>query len=677
MSLSLHDPVSRLKGIGPAYARALNKQEIHTLSDFLHHFPYAYIDPRKSEPGIRFDRPGIYRIKKGSYRLSRIFHRRLTVLKIEGHLKDQPVRITFFNQPYLAESIEHCEFLLLYGTWKTDPQGHPQLTNPLWIPSGSGGEIFPLYAPLSTLKPGLIRRCLHSLLDQLHAADDPLPSWIRKEMDFPEVLQAFRLIHHPGEKIRDSEKARQRFSYEEFLFYHLELERVLRHFRGQERIHHFRFDHSLKKRIDAALPFTLTPGQEEVFADMIRDLLSPHTMTRLLQGEVGSGKTVIAFLALLMAVHNGFQGAFLAPTGLLAAQHASKARVFFKDHSQVLLTGSTPTVERRDILRRLETGEIDLLIGTHALLQENVRFRNLSLIVIDEQHRFGVAQRAALYAKGRGVDVLATTATPIPRTLQLSLYRDMDCSRLSRKGRYFAEITTDIVRQTERELFYGKLAKRVAAGEKGYIILPLIEESREMPDLKSLSGEKEYFEHLFKKAGWGMMSGRTSASEKVALLERFQGGIIKVLAATTVVEVGIDVADASFIVIENADRYGLAQLHQMRGRVGRGTLASACHLIASLRPTEKGVRRLRAMRDNTDGFRIAELDLEMRGGGMLAGLAQYGMPVFRTADPEEEPGLFARAEEDAKRILNGKDSSPAIDRHLAGVEEKLKILSFS
>lgn len=677
MSFSLHDPVSRLKGIGPAYTKILKTEGIHTLLDFLNHFPYAYVDPRKPETKIRFDRPGVFRIKKGPYRLSRMYHRRLTVLKIAGNLENQPVRIVFFNQPYMAESLEDCDFLLLYGTWKPDPQGIPQLINPLWIPPGSGKEIIPLYTPLSTIKPGWIRRILHSLLDRLEEEADPLPPWILKKMSFPPILRAFHHIHRPGRESPCDDSAKQRFSYEEFLFFHLEMERVRRHFRGRERRLSYRLDRSLKRRIDTALPFTLTSGQEEVFAEIIRDLLSPHTMTRLLQGEVGSGKTIIAFLALLLAIHNGFQGAFLAPTGLLAAQHAARARVFFGEHTLALLTGSTPAAERRKILKRLETGDLDLLIGTHALLRERVRFHNLSLIVIDEQHRFGVAQRAALYAKGQGVDVLATTATPIPRTLQLSLYHDMDCSRLSRQGRTLAPITSRIVKQEDRDRFYRQLAERVGSGEKGYIILPLIDESQEMPDLRSLAGEKDYFQRLFKQSPWGMMSGRTSAAEKEALLERFQTGAIKVLAATTVVEVGIDVADATFIVIENADRYGLAQLHQMRGRIGRGIDPSTCHLIASSRPTEKGIRRLKAIRDNDDGFRIAELDLEMRGGGLPAGLKQFGVPIFRTADPEEEPGLFSQAEADARLILDGCESSPAIVRHLAEVEEKLKVLSFS
>ncbi len=401
-------------------------------------------------------------------------------------------------------------------------------------------------------------------------------------------------------------------------------------------------------------------------------------MQRLLQGDVGSGKTVIAFMALLVARENNFQGAFLAPTEILASQHYLNAQNFFKTARLALLTGSTPGKTRQEIQDRLADGQIDIVFGTHALLHEDVTFKNLSLVVIDEQHRFGVSQRAALYYKGKNVDLLVTTATPIPRTLLLSIYHDLSVSIIKTKPAGRLPIITRIVDARKRDEFYRWLKTKIIQGEKAYIVLPLVEDSEFFSNLRSLEQEEAYFQEVFSDIGWGIVSGRTPIQVKDAILKNFSCGRLKVLVATTVIEVGIDVRDASRIVIENADRYGLAQLHQLRGRVGRGEKRSYCYLIPSEQMTESGRQRIETIAATDDGFKIAEMDLHMRGGGLITGQEQSGYLDFKIGDVKRDQPIFQAARQDAGRLIGEKAGRNSYIGHfLETITEKAGHLNFS
>ncbi|HSQ34916.1 MAG TPA: helicase-related protein, partial [Candidatus Binatia bacterium] len=380
----------------------------------------------------------------------------------------------------------------------------------------------------------------------------------------------------------------------------------------------------------------------------------------------------------LLARENRYQGAFLAPTAILAEQHYQNARAFFAADDLALLTGDCRAETRKDIAARLSTGEISLVFGTHALLAENITFKNLSLVVIDEQHRFGVAQRAALFFKSRSADLLVTTATPIPRTMLLALYNDLAVSSLKKPLPGRTPVQTRVIAAAGRSDFYQRLRRDFDAGGKGYIIMPLIERSESNPDLRALQEEAAVFKNLWPDVPQAVISGKTKGEQKNRILQQFRQGRIRLLLATTVVEVGIDVPDATFMVIENADRYGLAQLHQLRGRVGRGLRQSHCYLIASPRPTEKGALRLQAIAASQDGFKIAEMDLRLRGGGLIAGLEQAGVLDFQLADIKKDYRLFQAARADAALLLGKKElQNPTIRDFLAALAKKIKSLSFS
>ena len=469
-----------------------------------------------------------------------------------------------------------------------------------------------------------------------------------------------------------------RFIYSEFLLFQLELQFIRDYFRGRRRLHHYRFSNDIRLAIDRRLPFTLSDEQITAFSEIVNDLSAPQTMRRLLQGEVGSGKTIVAFLALLLARENGYQGAFLAPTAILANQHYQNALAFFAADDIALLTGDCPAEARKEIQKRLRTGEISLIFGTHALINENITFKNLSMVVIDEQHRFGVAQRAALFFKSRSADLLVTTATPIPRTMLLALYNDLDVSSLKKPLAGRQPVITRVIAAADRLDFYHGLRRELDLGGRGYVIMPLIEKSENTPDLRSLQEETAVFRDLWPDIPLAVLSGKTKPLQKNRILRQFRQGRIRLLLATTVVEVGIDVPEATFMVIENADRYGLAQLHQLRGRVGRGQRQSYCYLLASTRPTENGKLRLQAIAANDDGFKIAEMDLRLRGGGVIAGLEQAGELDFKLADIKKDYPLFQAAQADARLLLQDRKlQNNHIKNYLTALAAKIKSLSFS
>jgi ATP-dependent DNA helicase RecG len=678
LSISQHTPLQQIKGIGPSYGRILTQRGIVNAGDLLQVFPEGYLDFSKvtEQPVAAEERLYAFRVERA--RLSRNFKKRISLLTIKGKIASLPVSLVFFNRPYLLRSLQHEKQLFVLGRIE-NRSGAWQMVNPQLAPDNRPGPIVARYKPLGSLKGGNLRKIIAGILASWQDPGEPLPEMAVRRHHFPGVADALRAIHQPQSPDGSAiEKMKARFIYSEFLFFQLELQFIRDFFSGRRRLHRYRFSNELRLAIGRRLPFRLSEEQITAFSEIVNDLSAPRTMQRLLQGEVGSGKTIVAFMALLLARENGYQGAFLAPTAILAEQHYQNARAFFAADDMALLTGDCRPEIRKTIEARLRTGEISLVFGTHALMAEHVTFKNLSLVVIDEQHRFGVAQRAALFFKSRAADLLVTTATPIPRTMLLALYNDLAVSSLKKPLAGRAPVRTRVIAAAERGAFYQRLRREIDRGGRGYIIMPLIDASESNPDLRSLREEAAVFKDLWPDIPLAALSGKTKPEQKDRILRQFRHGRIRLLLATTVVEVGIDVPEATFMVIENADRYGLAQLHQLRGRVGRGTQQSHCYLIASPRPTESGNQRLQAIAAVQDGFKIAEMDLRLRGGGVIAGLEQAGSLDFKLADIKKDYPLFQAARADARLLLKDRGlQNREIRDYLSALADRIQSLSFS
>ncbi len=678
MSICQDTPLEKVKGIGPSYARILAKRGIVAAGDLLLLFPEAYLDLSRVAEHPLPGQEALYAVNVERVRLSRNFKKRSSLITLLGRIGQLPVRLVFFNQPYLLPVLQGERRLYAFGRLEKRAETW-QMVNPQLAPENRPGQVVPRYRPLATLKGGNLRKIIAGILDAWEDEREPLPEMVMRRHGFPGRIDALRAIHRPRvEDLSNIEKMKARFIYGEFLNFQLELQSIREYFSGRRRLHRYRFSNEMRLSIDRLLPFRLSLEQAHAFADIVNDLSAERTMQRLLQGEVGSGKTIVAFLALLLARGNGYQGAFLAPTAILAEQHYQNARAFFGCEGMALLTGDCPPETRKETEKGLLSGTISLVFGTHALIGDNITFKNLSMVVIDEQHRFGVAQRAALFFKSRSADLLVTTATPIPRTMLLALYNDLAVSSLKKPLTGRLPVITAIVAAAGRRAFFQRLGREIGRGARGYVIVPLIERSEHYPDLRSLQEETSAIRELCPGAVVAVLSGKTKPAQKKRILEQFRQGRVRLLLSTTVVEVGIDVPDATFMVIENADRYGLAQLHQLRGRVGRGAQQSYCYLVASPRPSENGRARLQAIAANQDGFKIAEMDLRLRGGGVIAGLEQAGALDFRLADIKKDYALFEAARNDACRLLkNSELQNPDVRGYLSELAKKIKNLSFS
>ncbi len=679
-TLKLDSPLTEVHGIGTKYAAKFQKAGFVTLFDLLFHFPIHYIDFANAvdvvQPGVK----QLYRVKVLKWSLSNLYKRRLSILRLKAFVGELPVTIVFFNQAYLTQFLKTHPVIYIYGQFEME-KGIYQANTPTIFDENrpNHAKTEPVYSKINTIKSGNFRQIMHSVFPMLIDPWENLPGFILQKYQFPPIVSALAAIHFPPRfEPEEIEAQKRRFIYSEFLFFQLELQYIRQFFKQVPRVFRYPVLPQWRESLATILPFALTPDQENACQNIMSDLMGDFTMQRLLQGDVGSGKTIVAFVALWMATAGGFQGAFLAPTEILAAQQFHAAERFFTQANIALLTGSTSSRERKTILRRLSNGEIDIVFGTHALLTEAVQFKCLTMVVIDEQHRFGVSQRAALYYKGRAVDLLVTTATPIPRTMLLSLYNDLGVSTIKTKPQGRLPVITKIRRPDQRDEFYQRLKEKVVLGQKVFIILPLIEKSEFFNELRDIESESEYFQSIFKGLPIGIVTGRTPAAEKDALLESMMQGTINVLIATTVIEVGIDVKDATIMVIENADRYGLSQLHQLRGRVGRGSLQSYCYLFPSATLTESGKQRLKTIVETNDGFEIAETDLKMRGGGIIAGLQQSGHLDFKIANMQDHHHIFKEARQDAALILADKTlANPYIDTFLDTIKQKLKDINFS
>lgn len=678
MTLRLDSPVKNIKGVGAKYAEIFAKNDISTAFDLLLHFPVLYIDFSRPAARVEIGVKNLYVIEILNVNLSRLFGRKLSILKVNARVGTDNVQVVFFNKHYMADFLKANKKVYIYGTFEMR-DNTLQANTPLMFTDPGEEPVIPLYDKIGTIKSGMLKKIFTRCFEDLRDRFEFLPPQILEKYGFPTIVEGLKAIHFPLKV--DPEHLRQlkrRFIYGEFLFFQLELQYIRSFFKRVPRINRYNIDENFRSSLAGVLPFELTPDQWTSWEEMAEDLKGDVTMQRLLQGDVGAGKTVVAFIFLLTAARSGFQGAFLAPTEILAQQHFANAKSFFKSASIDILTGSTPAKERNRIRRELEEGSIDIVFGTHALLNEKIRFKNLAAVVIDEQHRFGVSQRAALYYKGKSVDLLVTTATPIPRTMLLTLYNDLSVSVIKTKPHGRLPIKTKVYEAARRDEFYRWLRKEIEKGEKAYIILPLIEDSEFFTELRSIETETGYFKEMFKGIPLGVVTGRTPSDLKDAVLNDFAAGKTRVLLSTTVIEVGIDVRDATVMVIENADRYGLSQLHQLRGRVGRGERQSNCYLFASPNMTEGGGRRLKTIASTTDGFKIADIDMKMRGGGIITGFEQSGYLDFKVGNMRDDHEIFNDARGDAPLILEDKSlQSSHITRLLYQIKQKLQTLNFS
>ena len=675
----LETPLQFLKGVGPRRAADLQRVGLSTVEDLLYRFPTRYED-RGSFQTIATLRPGatasvIAEVVGSGVRPTR--RPRFKIFELLVRDATGSLRAIFFNQPFLNDVFHPHQRVILFGKLELTSHGL-QLQNPQYeilkaeedAVAGAGeqeddtlhtGRIVPVYEKTGTLTTKMQRAIVHQALAQLPAdVPDPVPPDVRARQHLVDRRGALLDVHFPpqGTAIQElngfRSPAQRRLIFEEFFLFQLGLVLRKRRTESERKARSVVITDEIRESARRVLPFRLTGDQKKCIAEIVEDMKRPQPMNRLLQGDVGSGKTIVALLAALVAMENGFQVAFMAPTEILAEQHfitirklleASRFRI-------ALVTGSTPAKKRREIQAEMAGGSIHLAVGTHALVEDPVGFRELGLIIIDEQHRFGVVQRATLRSKGLHPDVLVMTATPIPRTLALTTYGDLDVSvmREMPPGRH--PIKTIAKPETRRDEIYDFVRQQIDEGRQVYVIYPLVEESEKV-DLRAATEMKDHLAtDIFPQYRVGLLHGRMKSDEKERVMGGFTRGDYDILVSTTVVEVGVDVSNASVMLVEHAERFGLSQLHQLRGRVGRGPHQSYCILLYQFAMTEDGRARLKALTETTDGFEIAERDLELRGPGDFFGTRQSGMPTLRVGDLVRDHQLMEAARREAVAALD-------------------------
>jgi ATP-dependent DNA helicase RecG len=667
VSLRLDDEIRYVKGIGPHRAAALAERGIRTVEDLLFHLPTRYED-RSRLLKVRDVRPGTLVTVSGRVMHAGLVRTRRRNFSIYSAVVDDGtgcIRVVFFNQPWLQDKLVRGTNVILHGKVGTSPRTEAaQVENPAFeiVEEGAEEDVWGSLVPIHPALPGLTPRSLRRVIREvLSALPAELPQSLPRGAEDRHGLVSRRQAHcdvqvpPPGavaeELGRAASAAHQRLIFEEL--FAMQLAFLLRRREAGSRPDRRRYDLSpaLGDRLRAALPFRLTPGQRAAFRDIAADLGRPAPMARLLQGDVGSGKTIVALLAMLVAAEHGWQAALMAPTEILAEQHASRFRRVLGEGWDVgLLTGSVPARERRRILAGLQSGDLRLVVGTHALIQEGVAFANLQLVVIDEQHRFGVAQRTQLLSKAEAPDVLVLSATPIPRTLALTLHGDLDVSVIPDRPPGRKPIKTVLREARSRPKVVRFIAEQVDGGRQAYVVHPVIAETEDVDVAAAVAGAARLQEAL-RPRRVGLVHGQLASDERDRVMRAFARAELDVLVATTVIEVGIDVPNATVMVVESAERFGLAQLHQLRGRVGRGEHESWCILVAGGRPTEEARERLRLLETTDDGFLLAEKDLQMRGAGELLGLRQVGLRDLRVADPVRDRAVLEAAREEARLHL--------------------------
>ncbi|MDD5226242.1 MAG: ATP-dependent DNA helicase RecG [Candidatus Omnitrophica bacterium] len=650
-----------IKGVGPKRSLVFQKIGIHSVRDLLYLFPRRYEDRSHfaSLNNLPLNEPITCRGEVVDVKFKPI--RGMPLVEVLIGDDAGTLRAVWFNQPYLKKLFVCGQQVILYGKvefYKKDIQmSNPEfeIVEDAEATSIHTGRITPIYP----LTEGLFQRSLRTTLREAiehhldGAISDTLPAELRTELDLVPLDCALREMHLPS-SFEELAKARRRIVFDEFFSFELQLFLKVKAIRTQYQAHAFNISPDLNLEFKRSLPFELTKSQEKAIQDLVKDLGQTIPMNRLLQGDVGSGKTVVAAFAFLAAHRSGLQSAFLIPTEILAEQHYRTLLKFLEPVGirPELLTKSTETEKRARLIAELKHGKVPVVVGTHALLQEDVRFKDLGLLVVDEQHKFGVHQRNQLLQKTPRPHQLVMTATPIPRTLALTVYADLDISVMKElpKGRQPIK-TYWITRKKQPEIF-DHMSVRIQKGEQAYIVFPLIEETEK----KDLLAAKKEFERLrktvFKKFRMGLVHGKLDRPEREAIMRAFSRKEIDILVATSVIEVGVDQPNATMMIIENAERFGLAQLHQLRGRIGRGSLESECFLFGEP-TTDEGKMRLRLLTKLSDGFLIADEDLKLRGQGDLWGTRQSGEPLFRVAHPILDEAILLQARREAQKLIAG------------------------
>jgi ATP-dependent DNA helicase RecG len=719
--LELSTPVQYIRGIGPRLAEVLAAKGISTVADLLFYLPFRYED-RLNPRGIAGLRPGEMATVIAEVRNSGLFRtRRMPIFQMTAGQGRARLKCLWFNGTYLRDRFKPGQMVALYGKVETARNGELQIMQPQFEILGDAsedgssdavdqkqaasleiGRIVPIYesAGQGRLTARWFRRIIRNALENIpQTLLDPIPAAVRSRMSLISPIEALWQVHWPeaGESLADLQSSRTpahlRLIFEELFFVELGLEFRRRQMKAQTGIP-FRLDERSRDAIKKILPFHPTAAQKRVLKEIAADMVKPYPMRRLLQGDVGSGKTIVAFEAAIIAIENGCQVALMAPTEILAQQHYFSARRILESagYRIVLLTGSLEQDRKREIRRHIAQGNAHLIIGTHALLEESVEFSKLGLVIVDEQHRFGVMQRLKLMRKtnedspgekrskaaakpappngSTGAeppepDVLVMTATPIPRTLALTIYGDLDFSVLDELPPGRTPIVTRRISDERSGEVWDFVRKQVAAGHQAYVVYPVIEENEERELKAALKMYKELSNQTFADLKVGLLHGRLDSDLKEQVMRLFQSGELNILVATTVIEVGVDVPNATVMVIEHAERFGLSQLHQLRGRIGRGSGKSFCILMTGGKVSDEGEQRLDAMVRTNDGFQIAELDLQLRGPGEFFGTKQAGMPSFHVANLIRDRQILEAAKREAVAVLAGPDpeiSESEIDR---------------
>ncbi len=661
---TLNLPVQSIKGIGEKRAELLEKAGIRNIHDLLTHFPRRYID-RSQIAKIENLRLGREVTAIGQVVSFRIFRGRKVRFVLILRDDTGELKCTWFHGAYyLRNAFTVGEWLAVHGKvrfFNGLQMAHPEydrLSDSRDHRKLNTGKIIPLYASTAELgeagldSRGFRRLIWQTLTDFSSAIEENLPEFLLNKYRLIGRRAAINRIHFP-ESAEQLQAAVRRLKFEELFFLQLMLALRRAHRKRREKGISFTRVGERTRELIERLPFAFTEAQKKVLREIWQDMQSELPMNRLLQGDVGSGKTIVALTAMLIAVENGYQVALMAPTEILAEQHYLNFRHYLGELgiSVALLVGGLPRREREEIVARIKRGEIQMVIGTHALIQEDVRFRRLGLVVVDEQHRFGVLQRASLRFKGQNPDVLVMTATPIPRTLALTVYGDLDVSVLDEKPEDRRPVKTVWRYESKRGEIYRFVRSEVEKGRQAYIVFPLIEESEKLDLQAATESYNKLKSTVFDGLSVALLHGRMKGEEKDSIMTAFKKGEYQILVSTTVIEVGIDVPNATVMVIEHAERFGLSQLHQLRGRVGRGSEQSYCILIAHPPVGQPARKRLEALVRSADGFVIAEMDLKLRGPGEFFGVKQHGLPRLKIANIIEDYAILEKAREEAFKMV--------------------------
>ena len=649
----LNENIQFVKGIGPKKAEKMARLGIFTVKDALYYFPRQFEDRSRQKKIFQLEEGEKTGVRVKIDRINSVSRRKFSITEFYVSDDTGKAKLVFFNKAYLRNTFRVGDIVKVFGSVKKNLGPVTELHNceiEYDKLDKNTGIIVPVYSLTAGVGNKEVMGMIRNIFESSDISiDEYLPKWLVDKYNLCGVDFAIKNMHFP-EKKENVKIAMYRLIFEELLFLQLGLFTV----KGNNKVGKgIRFQrHKDMDKIEGKLPFKLTRAQKKAYDEIIEDMTSDRIMNRLVQGDVGSGKTVVAQLALANCVLNGYQGAYMAPTEILAKQHMESFKDFFEGTGirVEVLTGSSTKKDAREILEDLASGQVDILIGTHALIEDRVEFASLGLVITDEQHRFGVNQRGRLTSKSENPDVLVMTATPIPRTLALILYGDLDISIIDELPPGRKPIETLAIEKRKRESYYmSKVRSEIEKGRQVYVVCPLVEESETL-DLKSAS---EVYDELrydfFKDLRVGLLHGKMKASEKDQVMEAFKNHELDILVSTTVIEVGVNVPNASLMIIENAERFGLAQLHQLRGRVGRGSEKSYCTLIYGSK-TEICRHRMAIMEETNDGFKISEKDLELRGPGDFFGTRQHGLPELRVANLFKHMKILRLVQKEAREI---------------------------